>query len=48
MNRLPPNTSLQRTGMDKVLGRGRGCAPLKQVSRARVLMRHWPAAELSR
>lgn len=42
------NKPLQRTGIDKVLGRGRGVAVLKQVPRARVLM-HWrPAAERSR
>ncbi len=42
---LPPNKPLQRSGMDKVPGRGRGEAVLEQVMRARVLMRGWPAAE---
>jgi hypothetical protein len=40
-----PNKPLQRSGIDKVLGRGRGDAVLEQVMRARVLKRLWPAAE---
>jgi hypothetical protein len=43
-----PNKPLQRTGIDKVLGRGRGDVVLEQVPHARVLMRLWPAAERSR
>jgi hypothetical protein len=42
---LAPNKPLQRSGLDKVLGRGRGEVVLEQVLRARVLMRQWPAAE---
>jgi hypothetical protein len=34
---LPPNKPLQRSGVDKVLGRGRGRAASKQVLRASVL-----------
>jgi hypothetical protein len=45
---VPPNKSLQRTVIDKVLGRGRRYAPLEQVPRARVLDTPRPAAELSR
>jgi hypothetical protein len=41
----PPNKSLQRSGIDKVLGRGRGGAVLEQVPCARVLRLQWPAAE---
>ncbi len=41
----PPNKPLQRSGVDKVLGRGRGDVVLEPVLRARVLMRQWPAAE---
>ena len=41
----PPNKPLQRSGIDKVLGRGRGGEVLEQVMRARVLMRGWPDAE---
>jgi hypothetical protein len=41
----PYNKPLQRSGLDKVLGRGRGCAVLEQVMRARVLKCQWPAAE---
>jgi hypothetical protein len=41
----PPNKPLQRSGIDKVLGRGRGEAVPKQVLRARVLKRTRPAAE---
>jgi hypothetical protein len=40
-----PNKPLQRSGVDKVLGRGRGRLASKQVWRARVLKRLWPAAE---
>jgi hypothetical protein len=43
-----PNKPLQRSGFDKVLGRGRGVAVLYQVGRARVLGRQWPVAERSR
>jgi uncharacterized protein (DUF779 family) len=43
-----PNKSFQRTGMDKVHGRGRGGFALEQVRHARVLMRLRAAAELSR
>jgi hypothetical protein len=43
--RSPPNKPLQRSGMDKVLGRGRGEVVLEQDIRARVLMSQWPAAE---
>jgi hypothetical protein len=39
------NNPLQRSGVDKVLGRGRGEQVLEQVIRARVLMGQWPAAE---
>jgi hypothetical protein len=42
---LSPNKPLQRSGMDKVLGRGRGVGVLEQVRRARVLKHRWPAAE---
>jgi hypothetical protein len=42
---MSPNKPLQRSGVDKVLGRGRGVAVLEQVLRARVLKRGWPAAE---
>jgi hypothetical protein len=41
----PPNKPLQRSGMDKVPGRGRGKVVLEQVMCARVLKRQWPAAE---
>jgi hypothetical protein len=40
-----PNKPLQRSGVDKVPGRGRGSAAAKQVMRARVLMRPRPTAE---
>jgi hypothetical protein len=36
---------LQRSGIDKVFGRGRGEVVLEQGWRARVLKRLWPAAE---
>jgi hypothetical protein len=42
---MSANKPLQRSGMDKVLGRGRGVAVLEQVPRARVLKGQWPAAE---
>ena len=45
---VPSNNSLQGSGTDKVLGRGRGSGVLEQVLRARVLMRLRAAAELSR
>jgi hypothetical protein len=41
----PSNKPLQRSGVDKVLGRGRGEVVREQVLRARVLKRQWPAAE---
>jgi hypothetical protein len=44
----PPNNPLQRSGLNEVLGRGRGCVVLEQVLRARVLKGQWPAAERSR
>ncbi len=43
-----PLYSLQGSGMDKVLGRGRGSGVLEQVLRARVLKRRRAAPELSR
>jgi len=42
---MPPNKPLQRSGLDKVPGRGRGGGVLEQVLRARVLIGQWPAAE---
>jgi hypothetical protein len=45
---VPPNNRLQRSGLDKVPGRGRGDAVLEQVMRARVLKRGWPAAKRGR
>jgi hypothetical protein len=45
MTVLSPNKPLQRSGLDKVLGRGRGVDSLEQVLRARVLKGQWPAAE---
>jgi hypothetical protein len=44
----PPNKPLQQSGLDKVLGRGRGKVVLEEVLRARVLKGQWPAAERSR
>ena len=41
---VPHNKPLQRSGVDKVLGRGRGGEVLEQVMRARVLVGQWPAA----
>ena len=45
---MPHNNPLQRSGIDKVLGRGRGCPATKRVLRARVPTRQWPAAERGR
>ena len=45
---LPPDKPLQRSGMDKVLGRRRGGDVLEQVMCARVLMRTRPDAERRR
>jgi hypothetical protein len=45
---MPSNKPLQRSGVDKVPGRGREEVVLKQVMRARVLKRQWPAAERGR
>ena len=45
---LRSNTSLRRTGIDKVLGRGRGGVAPEQVWGARVLSRLAPAAEIGR
>jgi hypothetical protein len=45
---VTPNKPLQRSGVDKVHGRGRGRAASKQVMRARELKRQWPAAERRR
>lgn len=42
---MPPNKPLQRSGTDKVLGRGRGEGVLEHVLRARVLRRLRPAGE---
>jgi hypothetical protein len=42
---MTPNKPLQRSGLDKVLGRGRGAVVLEQAPRARVLNPLWPAAE---
>ena len=47
-HRRPPNKSLQGSGTDKVLGRGRAGGVLEQVVRARVLNRPRAAPELSR
>jgi hypothetical protein len=44
----PANKPLQRSGLDKVLGRGRAGDVREQVLRARVLKRLWPAAERGR
>ena len=43
-----PNKSLQGSGTDKVLGRGRSGVVLEQVCFARVLNRWRAAPELSR
>jgi hypothetical protein len=45
---LSPNKPLQRSGVDKVFGRGRGDVVLEQILRACVLKCQWPAAEWSR
>jgi hypothetical protein len=45
---LPHNKSLQRSGTDKVLGRGRRNLSFTSAPRARVLMRQRPAAERGR
>jgi hypothetical protein len=45
MKVLSPNKPLQRSGVDKVLGRGPGRVVLNQVLRARVLKRTRSAAE---
>jgi hypothetical protein len=45
---MPSNKPLQRSGVDKVLGRGRGDAVLEQVLCARVLRPQWRAAERGR
>lgn len=44
----PSNNPLQRSGLDKVLGRGRGEAVLEQVLRGRALIGQWQAAERGR
>jgi hypothetical protein len=44
----PPNKPLQRSGHDKVLGRGRVCASREQVNHARVLKRTRAVAERGR
>jgi hypothetical protein len=44
--RQPPNSTLQRTGTHKVLGRGRPSQERTRALRARVLMDQWPVAEL--
>ncbi len=48
MTYVPPNTSLQRTGIDKVLGRGRVNDVLHSLPCARVLRGTRAAAELGR
>ena len=45
---MPSNNPLQRSGIDKVLGRGRGRAAAGQVRAARVLERVRAAAERDR
>jgi hypothetical protein len=45
MKVLSPNKPLQRSGVDKVFGRGPGRVVLNQVLRARVLNRARPAAD---
>ena len=42
---MPPDKPLQRSGIDKVLGRRRGSPAPKQVMFARVLKPQWLAAE---
>ena len=46
--KVPSNKSLQGSGTDKVLGRGRSGVVLEQVCFARVLNRWRAAPELSR
>ncbi len=45
---MSPNNRMQRSGKDKVLGRGRGCAVLGQVTSARVLKGTRPVADAGR
>jgi len=45
---VTPNNPLQRSGTDKVLGRGRGGVAVEQVTSARVLERTRAAAERDR
>jgi len=45
---MSPNNPLQRSGTDKVLGRGRARALLDPVTSARVLQRTRAAAERGR
>lgn len=42
------NKPLERSGVDKVYGRGRGFGVHEQVMRAPVLISLWPVAELRR
>jgi hypothetical protein len=44
-NNVTPNKPLQRSGVDKVPGRGRGEGVLEQVPCARVLRPQCPVAE---
>ncbi len=46
MSPFAPNSALQRTGLDKVLGRGRVSAEPLWAPRARVLKRTRAVAEL--
>jgi len=45
---MSPNNRMQRSGMHKVLGRGRGHAVVEQVTSARVLERTRPVADAGR
>jgi hypothetical protein len=45
---VPPSKPLQRSGIDKVLSRGRGVVVVEQILRARVLKNQWPAAKRGR
>lgn len=45
---MTPNKLLQRSRVDRVLGRGREVGVLEQALRARVLKSQWPAAEWGR
>ena len=45
---MSSNNPLQRSGVDKVLGRGRGAVVIEQVLRGRVLKGTRPAAERGR